>query len=660
MNEQQRWANILSIGAMLMLEIFWAFVCLYTGAVRRLLPASVSVDVFYYVTSIFLAFFSFLLLHLLLRSRLRIPAGESKQREFLLELVVLALFALVGAVIFLYEKNIYYAGDEYMPWHGSARIEWLLLLGAALLLCQLFTRLKAVHWRREEKGGLWFLYGALAAVAGYAVYAPNTFQAFYNLYHANAYFNSVYRVLHLKPYHAINSGMYGFYGILVAPLVKLCGGTFQSFVAVMAVLTAACMLCYFYVLEHLTAKRSMRILGSIGIIAVTTAWGTNIHLQTYPSRLLFAGFTLAWIVGKEQLKENRKNAIVKRAGSQILLTLSLIWSLETGLGCVLAFVGSEIVKLLQRHSLGDRLFWKQAMWKVLWLLASFLGAYASVGLYNLAVSGSFISLSDFLFPFVGNPYVQALNLPMELFPSFWMLISVLIFLVIATVLLNTKLCGGKKEELSAVYLTACTILCAVQMVYYVNRSVRMNLFMLLPVLLLMVAGLTEYVGKQDIWNHDALGNGILRGTVACGVLVLVLTALLTCSNGLALEARREENRNLEPVYDWLSTLQEEVPRDTVGIGIGVPELYSYLGWDTGYYGIDIPDFLFAKEEAKNHVYELLNATDEIFIAEYALEFVTECADGKLEPFYATHELKNTYYFGAGTFLLYERTGNEGE
>ena len=374
MNEQQRWANMLSVGLMLLLEVMWAFLCLYTDVIQRLLPASVSADVFYYITSIFLAFFSFIVLHLIFCSKLRIPAAESKKRETFLELFVMILFAAAGAVIFLYEKNVYYAGDEYMPWHASRRLEWLLLLGAGLLLCQIWTRLKAVHWQREEKGSLWLFYGALAAIAGYAVYAPNTFYAFYNLYHANAYFNSVYRVLQLQPYHAVNSGMYGFYGILLAPFVKLLGGTFQSFVVVMAVLTAASMLCYFYVLEHLTSHRTVRILGSIGILAAITVWGSNIHLQTYPSRLLFAGFTLAWMVGKSRLSDTKRNVVVRRAVSLILLTLSLIWSLETGLACVLSFVGSEIVALLQKHSLREPFFWRQVLLQILWLPGSFLGS----------------------------------------------------------------------------------------------------------------------------------------------------------------------------------------------------------------------------------------------------------------------------------------------
>lgn len=655
MNESQRKINLLSIGVMLLLEMLWAYVCLYTNIFSSWLPASVSTDVFYYVASIFLAFFSFLALHFLFRSKLSFPVSDSRKRETVLELLTMAVFAVIGALVFLNEKRIYFAADENMPWHTNSRIEYLVLLAAGLLFCQIRIWIKAVRWHKTGKERLWFFYAVLAALAGYAVYAPNSFRGFYNLYHANAYFHSVYRVLQHQPYNAVNCGVYGFYGIVLAPFVKLCGGTFHSFVVVMAVLAVLCMLCYFYVLEHLTSSRIIRVLGCIGIIGVTTAYGTNIHLQTYPGRLLSAGFTLAWIVRKAQFKETRRNVIVGRICSLMILSLSLLWNMETGLGCVLAFVGSEIVELLQKHSLQEKIFWKKAVFKVLWLPASFLAAFLSVGVYNLVVSGKFISFREFLFPFIGGSgYVQLINLPLELFPSVWMLISVLMFLAIAVVLSTTDLCKSRKTDASVIYLAACTINCIVQMVCYVNRSVRLNLFMLTPLLILMTAGLTDYLGKKEIWNKNAFGNGILRGGAACGMLVLVLSALLTCSNGPALEVIRDENRDMEAVYGFVDTVQKEIPKDTLGIGIGVPELYSYLGWDTGYYGIDVPDFPIGTDEAKAYAYELLSETDEVFIAEYGLELMTECADGALDSFYETHQLKQKYEFGAGIYLFYER------
>ena len=229
------------------------------------------------------------------------------------------------------------------------------------------------------------------------------------------------------------------------------------------------------------------------------------------------------------------------------------------------------------------------------------------------------------------------------------------FIMIAVVLLSTDLCGNRKIEYAMVYEAACTIICVVDIVYYVNRSVRAALFMLIPLLLLMASGLIEYLQKKDIWNKDVIGNGILRGIAAFGMLFLVLTALLTCGNTLSLEIKREDNRDMTGVQSWANIMRDEIPENTLGIGIGVPELYSILGWDTGYYGIDIPDFLFATDEGKAHVYELLNQTELVFIEESSLQFIAECGEGAIDPFYENHQILGAYEFGAGTYLFYGRT-----
>lgn len=656
MNEQRRLAGILSMGCMLLLEIGWAIVCLYGDIVRKVLPASVNLDIFYYAASIFLAFFSFIFFHYIFRKRISVSMPDSRKREMVLEWVIIIFLAVIGAVIFLYEKNVRYAPDEYMPWHDKKNVEWLLLLMSGLLLCQIRVLLKRENFCKVKKGNLWFLYIALAGIAGYAIYQPNSFNAYYNLYHGNAYFNSVYRVLHLQPYNGVNSGMYGFYGIILAPFVKICGGDFRACVLVLAVLTGISMLCYFYVLEHMTSNTYVKILGSIGIIAAITALRNTIHLQTYPHRILFAGIVLAWIVWKSRYKKSDKNAKIRcRLCSLILLSLAIVWNMETGLGCVLAFVGSEIVELLQKEAFGKKQFWKEAVLKLLWLPASLFGAFGFVEIYDFIVSGKFISPKDFLFPFIGNPYVQVLNLELEVFPSFWMLICAFMFIMIAVVLLSTDLCGNRKIEYAMVYEAACTIICAVDIVYYVNRSVRAALFMLIPLLLLMASGLIEYLQKKDIWNKDVIGNGILRGIAAFGMLFLVLTALLTCGNTLSLEIKREDNRDMTGVQSWANIMRDEIPENTLGIGIGVPELYSILGWDTGYYGIDIPDFLFATDEGKAHVYELLNQTELVFIEESSLQFIAECGEGAIDPFYENHQILGAYEFGAGTYLFYGRT-----
>ncbi len=656
MKENKRGVNLLSVGVMLLLEAVWLFIWLYTDLIKNRIPASINFDVLYYISSVLLAFLSFIGVHALFERKLSMAFSDNKKRELFLELSALILFAAAGGSAFLWEKNVVYAGDQYMPLHTGRGLEWGFLLVSALLLGLICYLWRSPRFHSPHNINLWPFYFVLAVLAGYAVYQPNSLNVYYNLYHADAYFHSIYRVVHFKPYDAVNACVYGFYGILVGPVVRLLGGSFQMCVAVMAVLMASCMLCCFYVLNKMTSHTLLRILGSIGILSALTASSANIYLQTYPGRLLFPAYTLALIVWKEQ--PGRREKGIWRIPALILLVLSMVWSLESGVGCVLAFVGSELVHLLQEHSLCEAALWKKAAKAAVYLPVSFLGAYGIVNLYDLAAARKFISIKDFLFPFAGNSYVNDLRIALDTFPSFWMLVCLLIFASIILVLLSTDLCGRRKTNPRMVYLAGVTILGAVQMVYYVNRSVRANLFLILPASVLMIVCLTEELSLKSIWNRDSLGNGIFRAVSASQVLVLLLVAVMGVEGSLFFGAERRKTRDMDEIAGYLEYVQNEIPRDTPGIGIGVSELYSYLGWDTGYYGIDAPDFPVAPA-AKETVVRLLTDSEYVFVNNDSLLTMIEHTDGRLEHFYDTHEVLCGYGFGVGEYTLYKKNGSEG-
>ena len=59
-NDQRKIVNLLSVCTMLLLEVLWGLVWLYTDVLRSLVPPSVNYDILYYISSVFLAFFSFI------------------------------------------------------------------------------------------------------------------------------------------------------------------------------------------------------------------------------------------------------------------------------------------------------------------------------------------------------------------------------------------------------------------------------------------------------------------------------------------------------------------------------------------------------------------------------------------------------------------------
>lgn len=60
-------------------------------------------------------------------------------------------------------------------------------------------------------------------------------------------------------------------------------------------------------------------------------------------------------------------------------------------------------------------------------------------------------------------------------------------------------------------------------------------------------------------------------------------------------------------------VEESVPPNTLGIGEGVDEIYSYLGWNTGYYGIDIPDIMISNQVCQDYLWNLVNNAESLFV-----------------------------------------------
>ena len=116
MEEQHRVENLFSLGCMLLLEVLWGILWLYTDIFRNLLPDSVNFDILFYISSLLLAFFSFLGFHMFFERKLSVLLFPDKRREFWLEMAALFLFALVaGSIFFFYSELISCMGKKLTP-----------------------------------------------------------------------------------------------------------------------------------------------------------------------------------------------------------------------------------------------------------------------------------------------------------------------------------------------------------------------------------------------------------------------------------------------------------------------------------------------------------------------------------------------------------------
>lgn len=373
----------------------------------------------------------------------------------------------------------------------------------------------------------------------WSLYKPNCFEG--DLYHFDAYFHSIYRVLQLQPYSDINTGVYGFYGIVLGPVIRLFGGSFEITIIVLAFLTGLVQFCYFYVLDNMVNSIWLRIVGSISIVTFAVWDRFGLYFQMFPHRILFIGFILAYIVW---YKKHEKSSLIWKVFGMVICTLSLLWNIETGFAVLSAWIGSNIICYCQEYGVKCKQFWYSCLCEIIQAPIAFLLTYLIVGLYNLMVGGRFLLLQEFMFPFLGsdNSYINFLQveLPTKLSP--WMPCLFLIICCIAIVLNKVIFC--QEKDFKIVVLAACTIAVAVQMVYYVNRAVENALYIVLPIISIIIPWLLEYLKLCGIWEKNRFGNGILRALSGWMTAIICTISILFLVRYIPQQIENNNERNL--------------------------------------------------------------------------------------------------------------------
>ena len=101
---------------------------------------------------------------------------------------------------------------------------------------------------------------------------------------------------------------------------------------------------------------------------------------------------------------------------------------------------------------------------------------------------------------------------------------------------------------------------------------------------------------------------ILRHFTAAALAVL----LAVCTGNLIQygqnTALREELHDRQDITDFAAHIAANIPENTYAFGIGVPEIYAILRWDTRCYTLDFAD-LSLRPEAGDHVMDDIRAKD---------------------------------------------------
>lgn len=603
-------------------------------------------DLLYYGTAVCLAFAIFLLSYKFFP---QMDIKENRIREN-----VLAFFSFVGLGIGIIRVFVHpYLTRSLSTYYMDGQYESIIRVVIDVLIIVLAGGLyyflsKKIGETKGRKHNLTLLYLVIAVNAGWFFYMPNCYKM--DLWHYNAYFHSIKRVLDLAPYSAANTGVYGFYGILCAPLVKLMGGSVVEMAIVVSVLISISVLCLCYVMDNMLDKTLFKILGTIGITTFMV-WGrAGGYCQAFPHRLFFVSIILAYIVWIK--KNNRTNVIWKIIGV-ILCALSVVWNFETGIACLAAWIGSDVVFILQKDSLKSRSCLLEIGSDILQAPIALALAYVIVNLYNVCVGGEWLTVSECLFPLTGtrNGYMDFLviHLPKGVNP--WLFSVGILLIAMGLVLSRTSLCGCAEENLKMVFLAACTIAAMVQITYYINRSADILLWLILPVFSIIMAFLSEHILLSKIWSASVFGNGVLRSFGVWTMASLGMLGMLLVIKYVPMYREQSIMREMESFKAFAAEVQEKIPEGTLGIGVGVDEIYSYLGWENGYYGIDFPDYLIS-EAGYDYLLNLLMESDALFVNDYDINTVYYNMGQDIGPWLATHDILVNIPYGDYEYRYY--------
>ncbi len=261
--------------------------------------------------------------------------------------------AALGASIFLFIANLLFLIRMFQletEIYGSfsSRYIWQILpfwLVASALIAEAVFFLSFVRKSRisSSSWGLFALYGTLTVLIGYNFYTPEVFlrngadrlhmNAYFNsiynvlhgspyteyttsiyghygiLYklpmkllgngadrlHMNAYFNSIYNVLHGSPYTEYTTSIYGHYGILYKLPMKLLGGDHIDFILLNSLAGALTFLAMFVALHFMVKNNLLRILGAVAISFPVLAMRSGVYWQLWPHRVLFMSLMLCYM-----------------------------------------------------------------------------------------------------------------------------------------------------------------------------------------------------------------------------------------------------------------------------------------------------------------------------------------------------------------------------
>ncbi|MEE3420467.1 MAG: hypothetical protein VZR02_05125 [Lachnospiraceae bacterium] len=556
----------------------------------------------------------------------------------------LVLFFLAVAVFYLYK--VYVSESLIYPDEGMENAVRQFVPHAPFFLflfaCSfvVFFLLEAVESAGESRTAGAVLFSFLNASL---LYCPNPLEdaGSASVLHIHAYTASILQVAHAVPYGRESSSLYGHYGILYLPFVRLFGDSYR---AIALSISLFGFLAFFAVFQSMrTVLRSDRIF----FFAMTAASAATCicsrrgqYFQTNPHRMLFPCLLLLLITWEETGK-TAENVRKWRISEWVFGSCAILWNTEMGLISVFALMLIKVFQALEKHPLFSLATGKQILMTLPYMPVDFLTAWAATGLYNLATGGGLPDFRTFLYPLMSRSFmVDTLRMPLQDPLAFYLLVLIVSYLC-ALSFLRMRIWRTKADEATVTVGFAAAISSLGCMAYFINRPVSRSIAVCLPQFAFLLALCADRImilpkdHKLGMLLHPL--DSLLTGTAFLTFFILFFTSVSTI---LELPGALESRATAVWKDSSMQTLESEIDgavgKGTFAYGAGVPEVYQDLGWDTGLYGIDYADM---DEADKERVETLVDKASSVLTTDNSFD----TSDWELRNEWQTRALTFRYF-----------------
>ena len=470
-------------------------------------------------------------------------------------------------------------------------------------------------------------------------------------YHGNAVFNSVYNVLHGMPYDELCNSIYGNYALFFYLPMKILGnGEYFDFSRLMCGLTMLCIALAIFVIHNLVKREDIKYL-CVCVLPFHMCFALSNYWQTWPLRVLWPITVLAWLTALIYIRNTQGKfwLLVYKYRHLIswgILTAAFLWNKESGVVCFMGWCTFCFCE----NFLGNRNLKKLCLVIVqcLFMSTSIVAAFCIVGMYNLIVSGKWITWEIFLFPLGEGSYMEALQVGLKRGIWPWMINTILFLITFSVSALKVSLNSQRAEW--KMYATTATIGLGL-MIYFVNRPAYFNMDLCFFQSIICMGGMASMRENSQNWITP------LKTVRWFTMLILVALFWGNIIQGFDTTQLKFEKGSFYrgDILALKDSIEREIPKYTYAFGVNIPELYSLLGWNTGSMMIDWPDAGIIHDKVEEKILRDLEVEELVLTDKEVLGGRVQVNDKIRNMIESNYDLIKTYYYNENVeFYLWKR------